>query len=161
MIQHTENAHAEQSRPEQAEMLFTMGCHLMEKGESRMAGRAFRKALKIKPLEPRYLSYLGLSIALVDKKADEAIILCEEAAREVYYDPDLFCNLGRVYLQFGRKKEAFIAFKRGLAVDLDNERIHRQLVDMGIRKPLVFPFLKRSHFANHYAGLILTRFGWR
>ncbi len=141
--------------------LFRAGIFFLKRRDLRVAEKAFKTALKIKPLDPRYLSYLGVCLAMLDKTATEAAILCEEAAREVHDDVDLYCNLGRVHLLFGNRYEAYRAFKRGLAVDQRSRIILRELHKMGVRKQPVFPFLRRKNLVNICAGKLLSRLGRR
>src|SRR5437867_2480856 len=61
----------------------------------------------------KYLSYMGLALTLSQGRSEEGIKLCEQAVKREFYDPDLFCNLGIVYLRNRRRKEAFDMFRKG------------------------------------------------
>jgi len=62
----------------------------------------------------RYLSYYGLCLAKTNRPLGEAIHACRTAALTAGRDPDLFLNLGRVYLKARRIDEALKAFEHGL-----------------------------------------------
>lgn len=132
--------------------LFNEALFFLNRNEPNMAACVLKRALKLQPHEPRYLSYLGVCLATADKRATEAIMLCEEAAHMVGYDALLYGNLGRVHLLLGNRRKAHAAFRQGLALERDNRYILRELQAMGSRQKKIFSFLPRRHLLNRLAG---------
>ncbi len=138
-----------------AEDYFRAGMLFLKREKYREALSAFRRALDLHALEPRYLSYTGYCLAHVEKRSRDAVDLCEKAVRIEFYRPELFLNLGRVYLLAGNKRKAHQTFWKGFALDRDNKELRAELEKMGIRKPPVFPFLDRKHPLNKIVGKAL------
>jgi predicted Zn-dependent protease len=138
--------------PGDPDKLFKEALVYIRRNEPNRAACALKQALKVRPQDPHYLSYLGVCLAMIDKQATEAAILCEEAAEEVCCDALLYCNLGKVHLLLGNRGKAHAAFRSGLAWDRDNRHILRELRAMGARKKTVFSFLSRGHVLNRLAG---------
>ena len=78
--------------------------------------------------------------------------MCRAAIVKNYFYPDLFCNLGKIYLLAGQREKAYYILNEGLKLDSANRDLHAELEKMGIRKPPVFPFLNRNHTLNCIAG---------
>lgn len=140
---------------------FKAGIILLKQNKTGEAFLAFKQALKIKPEEPMFLSYFGLCLAMIDKSAVDAVVLCEKAAKEGFFHPELFINLGKVYLIKHDRKKAFMAFKKGLSVDGKNSDLQNELKKMGIRKQPIFPSLGRNNAINCLAGKVLSKLGIR
>jgi len=139
------------------EELYKAGVFLLKRDKTREALIAFKHALALKDTDPRYMSYLGLCLALVEGKVKEAQRLCEKSIEKEFFRPELFLNLGRVYLMSGNKKKAHVIFRKGLSIDKDNMDIRYELERMGVRKPPVLPFLDRRSVLNKLAGKFLNR----
>jgi tetratricopeptide (TPR) repeat protein len=99
------------------------------------AALQFRRAMDIEHqrhvLQPdmRYLSYYGMCRATAHAKLQEGLHACKRAARVRNRDPEMFLNLGRVYLLAQQKRLAYDAFQTGL--DLDRE--HKVLIQESTR----------------------------
>jgi tetratricopeptide (TPR) repeat protein len=106
----------------------------------------------------KYLSLLGLALTLSQGRSEEGVKLCEQAAKRDFFDADLFCNLGIVYLRNRRRKEAFDAFRKGLILKPKHRRIVEELNRHERREHPVFPSLPRQHFLNITAGKLRYRF---
>jgi tetratricopeptide (TPR) repeat protein len=139
------------------EEFFRAGVFLLRRDKAKEALTAFKRSLLVRENEPRYMSYTGLCLALALGKVREGQVLCEKAVEREFYRPELFLNLGRVYILAGNRRKAHMAFRKGLALDRENRDIRVQLERMGIRKPPVFPFLDRRHPINKLAGKMLYR----
>lgn len=122
------------------EKLFDFGLLMLKANKVWKALLAFKQAYEIKPKEARFLSYYGLCIAKVEKNATKAIPLCEKAVEKNIFHADLFCNLGKVYLQKRDRKKAYNAFIKGLSIDKRNKELINELKKMGIRKQPFFTF---------------------
>ena len=139
------------------EKLFEFGLLMLKMNEVWKALLAFKQAYEIKPYEARFLSYYGLCIAKVEKNATKAIPLCEKAIKKDFFHADLFCNLGKVYLQKGDRKKANKSFIKGLSIDKRNKELINELKEMGIRKRPLFTFLPRENIINHLGGFLYNR----
>jgi tetratricopeptide (TPR) repeat protein len=144
------------------EKLFQAGVVFLEKldrvGDALMA---FKKAHELVPDDSRYASYYGLCLALAKRDTREAVPICMDAIRRDIYRPELFLNLGRVYLLKRDRGRAHEAFMMGLRLDRRDPRIRRELRRMGIRRRPIFPFLDRDHLLNRWLGRLLSRYGLR
>ena len=87
----------------------------------------------------------------------EAIQLSERAVSKEFYNPDLFCNLGLIYMRCGKRGPAFRAFKRGLALKSNHLRIAKALKKYEDRSMRFLNFLPRRHFLNRWIGRIRVR----
>ena len=140
-----------------AEKSYEKGLDALERIELKEALAYFEAAVSIekrsrKDLQPRYLSYYGLCIALVGKQMHSAVKLCAQACAMERYNPDLEWNLGRVFLAAGRRKEAHAAFLRGLRQERRHQGIWRELHRMGVRRRPVLKFLSRTNPLNMFLG---------
>jgi len=70
--------------------------------------------------QARYLSFYGLLLALERRQVREGLRFCREAVTQESYNPDLRCNLGRVLLRAGRRKE-LASLQELLSDDEDEE----------------------------------------
>lgn len=101
----------------------------------------------------KYLSYYGWCLAMSSNRLDEALSVCEAAARAEFYDPELRLNLGRVYLRAGDRGLAFGTFVSGLRLSPDHRELRREIRRLGLRRLPVVQFLSRSHPVNRILGL--------
>lgn len=97
-------------------------------------------------------SLLGLCLARHEGRFDEAVELCTSAAKQEFFNPELYLNLALVYLNFGFKSEGIRFLLRGQMIDPSNERIRVELADLGNRVPPVLRFLPRRHLLNRWLG---------
>jgi predicted Zn-dependent protease len=142
------------------EWYFRSGVDLLDK-DPKAARSAFARASALNPEEPRYTSYLGLSMVLSRTRGKEGVRLCERAIEQGYFHPDVCLNLGKAYLECGQRKKARATFLMGLRLDKKNRDLQQALATMGTRRPPVFPSLGRRHTLNRVAGRVLTRLGLR
>ena len=134
------------------ERLFKEALYYLQRNEPNMAAHVLGRALELRPREPRCLSCLGLSMARVSRRSNEALELCEEALVAGHHDAFFYCNLGKVHLLRGRRRKAYAAFAAGLKVDPRNRNIVKELRSMGVRQTAVFSFLPRGHAVNRLVG---------
>ena len=100
----------------------------------------------------RLLSYCGYTTALVRKRYEQGLRMCQLAVEQEFFNPELFCNLADVHLTCGDKAQAHLAFTRGLVLNPGHVRIRDRLREMGIRRGPVIRSLPRSHFINRTLG---------
>jgi tetratricopeptide (TPR) repeat protein len=143
-----------------AEESYRRGKDQLERGEHQAAFEQFRAAHQVDPANARYRSFYGLGLALVERRFDRALELCRSAAKEEFFDPELYHNLARVHLAFGFKAEAIRYLRRGLMIDPGNEAMQDALRDLGVRRRPVLAFLPRRHPVNRLLGRIVRLGGW-
>jgi len=131
-----------------------IGLALLNDGKAWEALLVFKKALEQDAANPFYLSYYGLCMAKVEKNATKALPFCERAIQKNFIRPELFCNLGKVYLLKGDRRRAYQAFKKGLSIDRSHLELRIELSRMGARRQPVFPFLSRNNVFNHLVGIL-------
>ena len=105
----------------------------------------------------KYVSYLGLALTMSQGKSQEGQKLCEEAVKREFFDPDLYCNLGIVYLRNRMKSQAFEAFQKGLNLKPGHSRILEELERYDRRRDPMLSFLPREHYLNRLLGRVRYR----
>lgn len=135
-----------------AEEHYRRGKDLLADGKAREAFGHFRTANHLDPANPRYRSHYGLGLALVERRFDRALELCRSAAKEEFFNPELYHNLARVHLAFGFKAEAIRYLRRGLMIDPGNAPMVSDLQRLGLRQEPVLAFLPRRHPMNRLLG---------
>lgn len=149
--------------PSPSDESFRKGLASLERRTYKEAIGFFQEAIDLERQEgtknPRmkYLSYLGLALTLSTTRVEEGVKLCEQAVRREFFDPDLFCNLGVVYLRTRQKRLAFEAFQKGLNLKPGHRRIQEELERYDRRSYPVFTFLPRTHLVNVLAGRVRYR----
>src|SRR3990172_928128 len=116
-----------------AEEQFRRGKTLLGEGRYAEALECFRCAHQVDRANPRYRSYYGLGLALVERRFDRALELCRSAAKEEFFNPDLYHNLANVHLAFGFKAEAIRYLRRGLMIDPGSAVMQSELRELGTR----------------------------
>ena len=145
------------------EEMFRRGLAHLKRRAHKEAASCFQQAIDLSREGPakspsmRYISYLGLALSMNDGRSEEAVKLCRQALKREFYDADLLCNLGIVYLRNRQRGPAFDAFERGLKLKPDHYRILAALERTNKRAKPMFGFLSRDHPVNRIAG----RLRWR
>jgi tetratricopeptide (TPR) repeat protein len=125
-----------------------------------------RGALGQYPEDPFILSYFGCLTSILERNHEEGIKACKKAVKHLqhsmpfgqeFFYPTLYLNLGRACVAADRKRDAVLAFKKGLRADGENGEIAQELSKLGLRRQPVAPFLARSNPLNKYMGLFLHR----
>ncbi len=137
---------------EPAEGLFREGSDHMENGEYAEALCLLRQAADLAPDHAQLRSALGLAVAYAESDFEQSRALCESAAKQEFFNPDLYLNLSRVYLKFGRRSEALRYLRRGKMIDPGHVSIQRSIALLGQRKMPILPFLPRRHPVNRALG---------
>jgi tetratricopeptide (TPR) repeat protein len=139
----------------EAERLFTRGLEALAEGNTLSALSFFEKAMYIQS-SPVISSHYAFCIAKERGQVGKAIALCEEAITREPKNSLHYLNLGRIYLIDNNKTDAIKTFREGLNYEA-NQQIVEELNKLVIRKPPIFPFLKRSNPINKYLGIILKK----
>ena len=105
----------------------------------------------------KYLSYYGLSLSLAAGRTEEAVEICERSLAVEFYNPDLYCNVARVYLTAGQRRRAWRAICQGLRLEKRHEGLIELLKGMGVRRRPLFGFLPRGHLLNRLTGRMTAR----
>lgn len=140
-----------------AQEYFERGRALLEEGQAAAAFEQFRSAHELDPSSPRFRSYYGLGLALVERRFERALELCRSASKEEFFNPDVYTNLARVHLAFGFRAEAIRYLRRALMLDPAHEATLREMSRLGVRMPPVLGFLPRGHLVNRWLGLLRRR----
>lgn len=135
-----------------AEEQYRRGRELLASGQFPEALEHFRTAHNLDRANPRYRSFYGLGLAMVERRFDRALELCRSAAKEEFFNPELYHNLARVHLAFGFKAEAIRYLRRGLMIDPGNGEMGQELRSLGMRRSPVLTFLPRRHPMNRLLG---------
>jgi tetratricopeptide (TPR) repeat protein len=142
-----------------AEEQYRRGRALLAEDRHPDALECFRSAHQIDRANPRYRSFYGLGLGLVERRFEKALELCRSAAKEEFFNPELYHNLARVHMAFGFKSEAIRYLRRGLMIDPANTSLADDLARLGRRRMPVLQFLPRNHPVNRWLGRMRTRFG--
>jgi len=142
-----------------AEESYRRGRDHLDRGEMQPALDHFRAAHQVDRANPRYRSFYGLGLALVERRFDRALELCRSAAKEEFFNPELYHNLARVHLAFGFKAEAIRYLRRGLMIDPGNGAMQEELRGLGLRRRPVLSFLPRRHPVNRLLGRFIRPWG--
>lgn len=136
---------------------FRRGIDALGNDDHAAALEHFRAAQKVDPASARYRSYYGLCLGIAERRFDQALELCRSAAKEEFFNPDLYRNLAWVHLSFGFKAEAIRYLRRGLMIDPANLAIRQDLEKLGVRRRPALGFLPRSHLLNRWLGVVRGR----
>ncbi len=108
---------------------------------------------------PEAMSFYALCLASVEARYDQAISLCLMAVEREFYNPNIYLNLGRIFLLNGQKAVAYKAFRKGLSFDNAHAGLVGELKRLGLRRKPVLPFLSRKNTVNKFLGLLSRRLG--
>jgi tetratricopeptide (TPR) repeat protein len=100
----------------------------------------------------RYRSYYGLCLGLHGSKLRQGLALCRKAAEEEFYNPEIWRNLGWLEMEAGNRPEAHAAFLRGLRLAPGDAELKQLLTTLGMRRPPMLRFLRRSNPLNVFLG---------
>jgi tetratricopeptide (TPR) repeat protein len=149
--------------PTVAERWYRLGADLARTGRFHEALQPLEQALAYSAEQPsapfiRSLrSFYGVTIAIVRGELGRGRRLCEEAVFQGALEPELYVNLATVYLHAGRKDLAVETLETGLSLSPGDRILKRLREQLGRRQRPVFPFLKRNHPLNRYAGRLRHR----
>lgn len=104
------------------------------------------------PLPALYHSYHGHAVAREGRRVQEGLAFCEQAAREEFWDPEIWLNLAKVRLHAGNRRGALSAVNEGLAIDPTQAGLLGIFRDLGVRRPPVISFLSRTNPLNQLLG---------
>lgn len=103
-------------------------------------------------LDPIAMSYYALCIARVEARYDKAISLCAIAVEKEFFNPEIYLNLGRIFLAADQKSKAIKTFKRGLKMDDSNKELWMEMKKLGLRRRPFISWLGRNSSINVFIG---------
>lgn len=109
---------------------------------------------------PEAKAWFGYCTAYENQEFSRGIDLCRDAIRCDRLLPDGYLALSRIYLRKSLRKPAIETLQQGLKMTRDEE-ISTLLVNLGVRKKPIIPFLSRDNFLNIFLGRILGAMGMR
>ncbi|MBI5886866.1 MAG: hypothetical protein HZB85_09845 [Deltaproteobacteria bacterium] len=107
-------------------------------------------------LDPLAMSYYAICLVRVEKSFDKALSLCAMAVEKEFFHPEIYLNLGRIFLMKGQKSKAVKAFKRGLQVDETHKEILTEIKKLGLRRRPFITWLPRRNSINIFIGKVTT-----
>ncbi len=134
--------------------LLETGCSMYEGGDPVQALEYLRDAYRRESGDARVRSYYGLCLGLSERRFEESVELCQSAAKQEFFNPDLYLNLARLYFGFGFKTEGIRFLRRGLMIDPGHAVILAMLDEFGDRRSPVLSFLPRRHRLNRCLGAV-------
>ena len=142
---------------EEAQALFDAGRVGLDQNRVDDAVISLRGACERAPQNAQVRSFLGLAIACANGPFSEARALCEDAANQEFFNPELYLNLAKVYLRVDRRSEALRYLRRGQMIDPGHGPINQAIASLGRRKLPIVPFLPRRHPVNRALGTVRTK----
>ena len=131
---------------------FKRGLLLLRGRRPEMALPHMRRAVALDENKPHYFSYLGVAIALAEKKWATAELYCHTALHMKHDDARFHLNLAQVYFSAGRGHDALRTLKMGFQCAKRCSLLTRALRKLVVRRPPMLSFLDRRHFLNRYLG---------
>jgi tetratricopeptide (TPR) repeat protein len=139
-----------------------------EQGRAAFAGRdvegahvAFERAHRRSPRDPRFMSWYGVTLVLVERNSNLGLTLVDQALRLSGPDPELLLNQARVHLSLNQRERAVRALLRGLELWPEDPRLVAAKDALGTRRAPVIPFLSRNNPLNRVLGRLRHRWNQR
>lgn len=142
-----------------AEEICNQGIDCADEGDWEGAHRQFVQAYQLDPEGAKVCAWLGLTLAVVEKKVQKGLDFCGKGVASGIPDAMFYRNLGKIYLLLNNRRAAFAAFMKGLSIDKTNRHIMREWRSMGIRRKAIVGVLDRSHPINVWLGRVTWNMG--
>lgn len=150
-----------QDAPETAAAAYEAGRAAFAARDLGTAHEAFQRAHRRAPSDPRFMSWYGVTLVLVERNSNLGMVLCEQALRQGGADPDLLLNQARVHLALRQRERAVRAILRGLDLWPDDPRLQAARDAIGTRRAPVLGFLSRNNPLNRVLGRLRYRWSRR
>jgi hypothetical protein len=151
----------EKSAAGSAQAAFEQGVAAFLRGDAPSAHAAFERAHRREPRDPRYMSWYGLTLVLVERNSSLGVLLCDQALRGSGADPDLILNQARVHLALNQRERTVRAVQRGLERWPDHAGLLWARDCLGWRRRPVLSFLSRNSLVNRWLGQLRHRLARR
>jgi tetratricopeptide (TPR) repeat protein len=136
---------------------FTEGLKLLKNDYPQKALERLQRAYECDKHNPYYISFLGLSMARVERKSDKASELCEMAVQLRPTELQFHLNLGEVYAAAGLREKALDKLDSALERFGQDARLKQARGRIEKRSSPVLPILGREHFLNRKLGKLRHR----
>lgn len=144
-----------------AQAAFEQGMAAFLRGDASGAHGAFEKAHRKDPRDPRYMSWYGLTLVLVERNSNLGVLMCDQALRGAGADPDLLLNQARVHLALNQRERTIRAVQRGLDLWPNHPGLQHARDCLGWRRRPVLSFLSRNSVVNRWLGRLRHRLARR
>lgn len=145
--------------PAQIEDLIAKGIEAAEKGYVHSA-QVFLSQAAEHCNTPELHTYLAFCLARGEGRMHSAAKICRESIKREPHNSLHFLILGRILLLAEEKDKAIGTFRQGLKTS-PNPKIITELKKLGLRKPIVFKNLRRTHPLNRVFGRVFSTIGIR
>jgi len=135
------------------------GIELLRSGDKLRALNMFEKSYEIKST-PLCSSYLGMLTGTERGLVKKGVDLCRASIEDEPKNPVHYLNLSKLLYLVERKSEAVDLLVKARTI-APSEEVETWIMDVGLRKRPVFPFLTRQNPINKFTGLMLRRLGFR
>ncbi len=105
-------------------------------------------------IDPGAMSSYALCEAAIEKDFESARKLCYQALKRDRENPEIYNNLGKIFLLSGERGSAFKILSKGLKVMPEDTEILRTISTLGVRRPPSIGFLSRKSSMNKVLGQI-------
>jgi Flp pilus assembly protein TadD len=139
------------------ESLYERGARCLVEERFDEALESLAEAHRMDPENARVQSLLGVATARSGGSFEAARSLCEDATKREFDNAELYVNLARVYLGYGRRQEALRYLRRGQMIEPQHPAVLCSLSELGSRRPPVCRFLPRKHPLNRLLGTLRSR----
>lgn len=136
---------------------FKKGYEHLKKNELDLASSYMEKAYKLDKNDPTVMSYYGLCTALRWGKIGLGLELCTRAIKRDFHTAIYYENLARVYMAANNKRGAITIVKKGARYAPNDVGLHELMIELGIRKRQIIPFLPRGNVLNRWLGTFFRR----
>lgn len=133
------------------------GISLLKRGRTAKALDLFMRVNKANPGSAVCLSYLGVTMALVNKNFKDAEDYCFRATLKNMGNAQLHANLAWVYHLQGKRKNAVESIEQALERDPDNADAIRIQNVMGKRQRPAIGSLSRDNPVNKALGKLIHK----
>lgn len=136
---------------------FEEGQRAFQARELEAAHAAFARAYRKDGRDPRFMSWHGVTLVLVEKNSNLGVQLCDQALRAAGPEPELLLNLARVHLALRQRDRVAAVVARGLERWPQDPGLLAAQAALGSRRRPVLPFLAREHPWNRALGRLRHR----
>jgi hypothetical protein len=140
----------------QAQAAWEEGRAAFQARDLEVAHAGFERAHRRDGREPRFMSWYGLTLVLVEKNSNLGMQLCDRALR-LAADPELLLNLARVHLALNQRERVVQVVASGLERWPEDPGLLAARAALGTRTRPVLPFLPRQHSWNKALGRLRSR----
>ena len=125
--------------------------------ELEAAHAAFARAYRRDGRDPRFMSWYGVTLVLVERNSNLGVQLCDQALRAGGPEPELLLNLARVHLALRQRERVAAVVARGLERWPEDPGLLAAQAALGNRRQPALPFLRREHPWNRALGRLRHR----